>query len=94
MSSITTSHPRGRQRPPATEPAALSKGVAPITPSTPPTGNFIEPERRQAMISEAAYFLAERRGFCPGGELEDWVAAEAEIDRALSSGQSENRYGG
>lgn len=94
MSSATTSHPRGRQRPPAAEPSAPSKVVAPITPSTPPTGNFIEPERRHAMSFEAAYFLAERRGFCPGGELEDWIAAEREIDRALSSGRSENRYGG
>ena len=27
-------------------------------------------------IAEAAYFLAESRGFEPGRELEDWVAAE------------------
>jgi DUF2934 family protein len=34
---------------------------------------------RRAMIAEAAYYLAERRGFEPGHELEDWVAAEGEI---------------
>jgi hypothetical protein len=34
---------------------------------------------RRAMIAEAAYYLAERRGFAPGRELEDWVAAEGEI---------------
>ena len=27
-------------------------------------------------ISEAAYFLAEARGFAPGQELNDWLAAE------------------
>jgi hypothetical protein len=34
---------------------------------------------RRAMTAEAAYYLAERRGFEPGHELEDWVAAEGEI---------------
>jgi hypothetical protein len=34
---------------------------------------------RQAMISEAAYYRAEKRGFTPGQELEDWFAAEAEV---------------
>ena len=36
---------------------------------------------RHAMTAEAAYYLAERRGFQPGHELEDWVAAEGEIQR-------------
>jgi hypothetical protein len=31
------------------------------------------------MISEAAYYRAQRRGFAPGRELDDWLAAEAEI---------------
>jgi hypothetical protein len=34
---------------------------------------------RRAMTAEAAYYLAERRSFQPGHELEDWVAAEGEI---------------
>ena len=29
-------------------------------------------------IAVAAYFRAEKRGFAPGGELGDWLAAEAE----------------
>lgn len=33
----------------------------------------------QAWIAEAAYYRAERRGFEPGGETEDWLAAEAEV---------------
>lgn len=37
------------------------------------------------MIAEAAYFRAERRGFETGRELEDWLGAEAELDRALHS---------
>ena len=31
------------------------------------------------MVSEAAYYRAEKRDFVSGYELEDWVAAEAEI---------------
>lgn len=29
-------------------------------------------------IAVAAYYIAERRGFAPGCELDDWLAAEAE----------------
>jgi Protein of unknown function (DUF2934) len=39
---------------------------------------------REAMIREAAYRLAERRGFAAGGEIEDWLAAEAEVDQRLA----------
>ena len=35
--------------------------------------------QRRAMIAEVAYYKAERRGFEPGHELEDWLQAEAEI---------------
>lgn len=34
---------------------------------------------RRSMIADAAYFRAERRGFEPGHELEDWLAAEIEV---------------
>jgi hypothetical protein len=33
----------------------------------------------EAQIALAAYFRAEGRGFAPGGELEDWLAAEREV---------------
>jgi hypothetical protein len=36
------------------------------------------------MISEAAYFLAQRRGFQSGSALDDWLAAEALIKAQLS----------
>jgi hypothetical protein len=31
------------------------------------------------MIREAAYYRAEKRGFAPGLEAEDWAQAEAEV---------------
>ena len=37
-------------------------------------------EERRELIAQAAYFRAQRRGFAPGRELDDWLAAESEID--------------
>jgi hypothetical protein len=37
------------------------------------------------LIAEAAYHHAQARGFEPGHEIEDWLAAEAEVDARLSS---------
>ena len=37
-------------------------------------------ETREARIAEAAYWRAERRGFQAGHELDDWLAAERQID--------------
>jgi hypothetical protein len=37
-------------------------------------------EDRWAMIAENAYYRAEQRGFVPGYDLRDWLAAEREID--------------
>jgi len=34
---------------------------------------------RQALIAVAAYYIAERRGFEPGYELQDWLCAEREV---------------
>jgi hypothetical protein len=35
---------------------------------------------RQRRIAEAAYRRAERRGFAPGNDVQDWLEAEKEID--------------
>jgi hypothetical protein len=44
---------------------------------------FVDLERRAALIAEAAFFRAEKRGFAPGNEVQDWLAAEAEVDAKL-----------
>ena len=45
---------------------------------------FVQPSTsakpRAARIAEIAYFKAEKRGFEPGHERDDWLAAEAEVD--------------
>ena len=40
-------------------------------------------DKLKTMIRDAAYFLAEKRGFISGHELEDWIKAEMEILRNL-----------
>lgn len=42
-------------------------------------------DKRRAMIEEAAYYIAERRGFVQGRDVEDWLLAESQIDAALSA---------
>ncbi|MFA5912270.1 MAG: DUF2934 domain-containing protein [Burkholderiales bacterium] len=46
----------------------------------------LNPEQRRRHVELAAYFMAERHGFTPGREHQDWLAAEAEIDRMLDAG--------
>lgn len=43
----------------------------------------ISPEQRQQMIAEAAYYLAEHRGFEAGDPVSDWLQAESEIDHII-----------
>ena len=45
----------------------------------------VAPEERYKMIAAAAYLRAERRGFASGHALDDWIAAEAEIDAMLKA---------
>jgi hypothetical protein len=52
---------------------------------------FVDPGQRAALIAEAAYFRAEKRGFRPGHETEDWLAAEAEVDARLLGSKSAPR---
>jgi len=38
---------------------------------------------REHMVSEAAYFIAENRGFAEGNSEQDWYDAEKRIDKFL-----------
>jgi len=42
---------------------------------------------QQMMIAEAAYFIAEHRGFTAGDELSDWLQAEREVQASLQQQQ-------
>ena len=43
----------------------------------------VDPDTRRSLVAAEAYFLAERRGFAAGGEVQDWVAAERLVDSRL-----------
>lgn len=45
---------------------------------------MVTESERRGMIEVAAYLRAEARNFVPGHEVEDWLAAEAEVDQRLS----------
>jgi hypothetical protein len=48
----------------------------------------VSEDERRAMIAYSAYLRGQRRGFAPGGEAEDWLLAEQEVDALLNSGHS------
>jgi hypothetical protein len=52
-----------------------------ISPRSEPLASSADAESRHQAIARSAYFLAEARGFEPGGELDDWLAAEEQIGR-------------
>lgn len=52
-----------------------------LTPVYAPT-----PQAMQAMIAEAAYYKAEKRGFAPGCDYLDWLEAEREIKARMKIG--------
>ena len=78
------------QQPPAekTTPRRRAAPVAPAPTAGAATSVTVSEEARRAMIAQAAYLRAERRGFAPGGEEEDWLAAEAEVDALLKARNS------
>jgi hypothetical protein len=53
--------------------------------ATPARRMQVTADARRTMIAEAAYLRAERRGFAPGHETEDWLTAEIEVDALLRS---------
>jgi chromosome segregation ATPase len=78
--------PEAKSKPNTKKPAVESTAARPAAKRA--TGNRVTltPEQRYHMIAEAAYFRAERRGFIGGDPAQDWLDAEAEIDRILQAG--------
>lgn len=77
----------------ATAPARPKRTTAPKAPpaTAAPQRAHVSDETRRAMIAESAYLRAERRGFAPGGEAEDWMAAEKEVDALLNANPGTGR---
>jgi hypothetical protein len=54
------------------------RSTAPILPAAAPQGL----DDRHAQIARRAYQLYEQRGRAHGGEIDDWLAAERELELA------------
>ena len=72
--------------------AALGKHAKQAAPSKASAGTragkrpaAVSSEERYQMIACAAYFRAEHRAYSCGCAEQDWLEAEAEIDRALNA---------
>lgn len=65
---------------------STAKNTASISPGQP-----VSAEERRRMIAEAAYFRAMQHGFDGGNPLDDWLAAEREINRLLPSPQQQKQ---
>jgi len=84
---VTTSRHPGRKPAIAMVPAAKAAAApGPLAARMTQTAKRepVDSETRRLMIAEAAYYCAERRGVTPGGELQDWLEAEAQFN-AMSS---------
>jgi hypothetical protein len=68
-------------KPVAPPPAAAQRTAAPVAA---PKGK-VDAKERQRLIAEAAYYRAQKRGFAPGHEVQDWVAAEKEVDARIAA---------
>jgi hypothetical protein len=65
--------------------AAAVAGTSPGRASTdlPASQAGIDAERRQQLIAEQAYLLAEQRGFQGGDPCQDWAEAEKRVNEIL-----------
>lgn len=70
---------RSRRRPAATPTPDA------VAPATDRAGLPVPPDLRLQWVAEAAYYIAERRGFRDGSPEDDWSQAEAQIDRLLTA---------
>ena len=71
---------RARQRKSPASPTRASDKTSAHTTAAQGTHSPVD---RYASIAQAAYFRSQHRGFKPGHEMEDWLAAEAEVDQRL-----------
>ena len=87
MSSAHTRSQKGKAAPKMGGRGALvvAKAEQGDAEARPGAGSTIGAQERQMLVARAAYFRAEKRGFAPGRELQDWVEAETEVLQLMGS---------
>ncbi|MFW2405304.1 MAG: DUF2934 domain-containing protein [Gammaproteobacteria bacterium] len=73
-----------RKKTPAKKAAAKKKTVR-KTATRKAGRKVLTPEQRYRLIAEAAFLKAESRGFVGGDPVEDWLAAEKEVEDSLTA---------
>ncbi len=53
-----------------------------------PAKKLVDAKERYKMIAETAYYLAQKRHFAPGHEVQDWTTAEKQVDAILAKRSS------
>ena len=93
VAAPVTTPPVAAKKAPAVVMAAAAKPVAEkisatMTKLKPSTARapVLNVEQRNHYVSVAAFYIAEQRGFTLGNPADDWLAAEAEVDRLIASG--------
>ncbi len=75
----------GRKPKAAAPKAQARRSRAPAQAAGEPIAGEISPEQRWRMVAEAAYYIAEKRGFVGGDPGADWFQAEQQVDAFLRS---------
>ncbi len=47
---------------------------------------MVSADERRKLVGEAAYFIAQKRGFVGGNPVHDWLLAEKQVDETLRKG--------
>ena len=94
-------HTKNSSRPPASPHKLEAPGPVPVIeaaeepdqPFQEGAGDALDPDLRHRMISEAAYYLYQQRGYVDGYELDDWLQAEAQIDHVAIGSPGDDAVG-
>lgn len=76
-----------RRKAPTTAKSELTDNAVMSVLESEQSASSIDPDIRRQLVAAEAYYLAERRGFVGGNELEDWVAAERVVDSRVEQKQ-------
>ncbi len=97
--TVATKSPAAKKTPPKTV-AATPKATTTAAPKaaakpaaakkTAAIAKKLDAAQRANYVEVAAFYIAERRGFAAANPMDDWLAAEAEIDRLIASGHFGN----
>ena len=83
VKKATVKKPAAKAAPAAKPAAKPAVKASAVKPPVEPKKAEVSPEQRYKMIEEAAYYIAERHGFC-GDSAYFWSQAEAEINARFS----------